>query len=215
LTGIDVVIGRQVERNVLIYSHHDDTLYVEEVTVWMSSLESTRYSSHPVCQIDSFDGALKLFSSSNWYTANSDKSGWSVMYIRPSEQWEVLPSKRNIIIELKLQALSEGKVFGAICLKMHNCTLYRSSAAQWDPGIIQLFIMPWDPGIITATAWGQAVFRGGGNVMTQERHKMGPPVIKPSSLSQGQEQAQDAVSSIQAQRNTETVGNRESPSSSR
>ena len=32
----------------------------------------------------------------------------------------------------------------------------------------------WDPGIITATAWGQAVFRGGDNVTTQTWPKKSP-----------------------------------------
>lgn len=129
LTGIDVLIGGQLERNLSIYNPYDDTLYVEEVSVWMSSLESTRYSSHLVCQLGPFDGALELSSSrSNWYTASSEEFGWPVVNIRPSEQWEVLPSKRNTVIELKLQAVSEGKVFGAICLKLRNCTLSTTHA---------------------------------------------------------------------------------------
>jgi hypothetical protein len=33
--------------------------------------------------------------------------------------------------------------------------------------IILVLIRPWDPGITPATAWRQAVFRGGGNVTTQ------------------------------------------------
>ncbi|OEL23947.1 hypothetical protein BAE44_0015033 [Dichanthelium oligosanthes] len=142
LTGIDVVIGGQLERNLSIYNPYDDTLYVEEVAIWMSSLESTRYSSHLVCQLGSFDGALELSSSSsNWYTASSDEFGWPVIYIRPREQWEVLPSKRNTIIELKLQALSEGKVFGAICLKMRNCT----------PGAMHTFVTPIELEVHTRT----------------------------------------------------------------
>lgn len=129
LTGIDVLIGGQLERNLSIYNPYDDTLYVEEVSVWMSSLESTRYSSHLVCQLGPFDGALELSSSrSNWYTASSEEFRWPVVNIRPSEQWEVLPSKRNTVIELKLQAVSEGKVFGAICLKLRNCTLSTTHA---------------------------------------------------------------------------------------
>ncbi|XP_062216630.1 uncharacterized protein LOC133916800 [Phragmites australis] len=123
LTGIGVVIGGHLERNLSIYNPHDDTLYVEEVAVWMSSLESTRQSSHIVCQLDPFDGPLELTSSSsNWYTASSPEFGWPMIYIRPSEQWEVHPSKSSTVVELKLQALSEGKVFGAICLKLRNCT---------------------------------------------------------------------------------------------
>jgi hypothetical protein len=37
----------------------------------------------------------------------------------------------------------------------------------------------WDPGISTATAWGQAVFRGGGNVMTHVCHGISPLDISP------------------------------------
>ncbi|CAL4921150.1 unnamed protein product [Urochloa decumbens] len=141
LTGIDVAIGGQLERNLSIHNPYDDTLYVEEVAVWMSSLESTRYSSHLVCQLGPFDGALELSSSSNWYTGSSAAFGWPVIYIRPSEQWEVLPSKRNTVIELKLQALSEGKVFGAICFKMRNST----------PGTVHTFVTPIELEVHTRT----------------------------------------------------------------
>jgi hypothetical protein len=142
LTGIDVVIGGQLERNLSIYNPYDDTLYVEEVAVWMSSLESTRYSSHLVCQLGSSDGALELSSSgSNWYTASNEEFGRPVVYIRPSEQWEVLPSKSNTVIELKLQAVSEGKVFGAICLKLRNCT----------PSTVRTFVIPIELEVHTRT----------------------------------------------------------------
>lgn len=142
LTGIDVVIGGQLERNLSIYNPYDDTLYVQEVAVWMSSLETTRYSSHLVCQLGPFEGALELSSSSNnWYTASSEEFGWPAIYIRPSEQWEVLPSKRNNVIDLKLQALSEGKVFGAICLKLHNCT----------PGTMHTYVIPIELEVHTRT----------------------------------------------------------------
>jgi hypothetical protein len=43
------------------------------------------------------------------------------------------------------------------------------------------FRMQWDPGIIPATAWGQAVFRGAGNVMTWRRAERSPMTeAKPS-----------------------------------
>ncbi|XP_062210141.1 uncharacterized protein LOC133911763 isoform X2 [Phragmites australis] len=123
LTGIDAVIGGHLERNLSIYNPYDDTLYVEEVAVWMYSVESTRQSSHIVCQLGPFDGALELASSSsNWYTSSSAEYGWPMIFVRPSKQWEVLPSKSSTVVELKLQALSEGRLFGAICLKLHNCT---------------------------------------------------------------------------------------------
>ncbi|KAL6645444.1 hypothetical protein ACP70R_017052 [Stipagrostis hirtigluma subsp. patula] len=142
LTGIDVLIGGHLERNLSIYNPYDDTLYVEEVAVWVSSLESTQQSSHIVCQLGPFDGALELTSSSsNWYTASSADFGWHMLYVRPSEQWEVLPSKRSTIVELKLQARSEGKMFGAICLRLRNCAT--------DP--VETFVIPIDLEVHTRT----------------------------------------------------------------
>ncbi|WVZ88118.1 LOW QUALITY PROTEIN: hypothetical protein U9M48_034669 [Paspalum notatum var. saurae] len=75
VTGIDVAIGGQLEMNLSIYNPYDDSLYVDEVAIWMSSLESTRYSSHLVCQLGPFDGALELPSSSSWYAASSEEFG--------------------------------------------------------------------------------------------------------------------------------------------
>ncbi|KAF7040958.1 hypothetical protein CFC21_050816 [Triticum aestivum] len=123
LTRMDVVIGGHLEKNLSIYNPFDDSLYVEEVAVWMSASESTKQSSHVVCQLGPLDEAVELTSlSSNWHTASSTEFGWPVIHIRPSEQWEVLPSESSTVIELKLQPISEGKVFGAIYMKLRNHT---------------------------------------------------------------------------------------------
>jgi hypothetical protein len=142
LTGIDIVVGDFLERNLSIYNPYDDTLYVEGVAVWMSSLESVRQSSHIFCQLGHSDGALELSSlNSNWYTASNAESGRPMIYIRPSEQWEVLPSKSSSTVELKLQALSVGKVFGAISLKLRNCTA----------GTMDTFVIPIELKVQTRT----------------------------------------------------------------
>jgi hypothetical protein len=44
---------------------------------------------------------------------------------------------------------------------------------------VVLIIRPWDPGIVTATTWGEVVFRGSGNVMTQRWAKGSPKAIEP------------------------------------
>ncbi|KAL6867256.1 hypothetical protein ACP4OV_015280 [Aristida adscensionis] len=142
LTGIDVVIGGHLERNLSIYNPYDDTLFVEEVAVWMSSLESTRQASHIVCRLGPSDRALELTSSSsNWYPARSSEFGQPMIYVRPSEQWEVLPSKSSTVIELKAQALSQGKVFGAIYMKLRTCTA--------DP--VDTFVIPIELEVHTRT----------------------------------------------------------------
>uniref|UniRef100_A0ACD5TV38 Uncharacterized protein n=1 Tax=Avena sativa TaxID=4498 RepID=A0ACD5TV38_AVESA len=125
LTKMDVVLGGHLEKNLSIYNPFDDSLYVDEVAIWMSSseTESTKQSAHVVCQLGPFDEAVELTSlSSNWHSASSTEFGWPMFHIRPSEQWEVLPSKSSNVVELKLQPISEGKVFGAIYMKLSNCT---------------------------------------------------------------------------------------------
>jgi hypothetical protein len=112
LTRMDVVLGGHLEKNLSIYNPFDDALYVEEVAVWMSSFESAKQSSHVVCQLGPIDEGVKLTSlSSNWHTSSETEFGRPLFHIRPSEQWE-----------LKLQPISEGKVFGAIYMKLRNCT---------------------------------------------------------------------------------------------
>uniref|UniRef100_A0A0E0K9T6 Uncharacterized protein n=1 Tax=Oryza punctata TaxID=4537 RepID=A0A0E0K9T6_ORYPU len=123
LAGMDVIIGGRLERNLSIFNPFDDSLYVEEVAVWMSSFQGTKQSSHIVCQLGPFDESLEFTSlRSNWYTASSTEFGLPMIHIRPSEQWEVLPTQSSTVVELKLQPLSEGMVFGAICMKLRNCT---------------------------------------------------------------------------------------------
>lgn len=123
LTRMDVVIGKHLEKNLSIYNPFDDSLFVDEVAVWMSAFEGAKQSSHVVCQLGPLDEAVELTSlSNNWYTASSTEYGWPMLHIRPSEQWEVLPSKSSTVIELKLQPISEGKVFGAIYMKLRNHT---------------------------------------------------------------------------------------------
>ncbi|EEC74649.1 hypothetical protein OsI_10299 [Oryza sativa Indica Group] len=123
LAGMDVITGGRLERNLSIFNPFDDSLYVEEVAVWMSSFQGTKQSSHIVCQLGPFDESLEFTSlSSNWYTASSTEFGLPMIHIRPSEQWEVLPTQSSTVVELKLQPLSEGMVFGAICMKLRNCT---------------------------------------------------------------------------------------------
>uniref|UniRef100_A0A0D9VQG5 Uncharacterized protein n=1 Tax=Leersia perrieri TaxID=77586 RepID=A0A0D9VQG5_9ORYZ len=122
LTGMDVIIGGRLERNLSIFNPFDDSLYVEEVAIWMSSFQGTKQSSHVVCQLGPFDESLEFTSSSsNWYTASGAEFGLPI-HIRPSEQWEVLPTKSSTVVELKLQPLSEGMLFGAVCMKLRNCT---------------------------------------------------------------------------------------------
>uniref|UniRef100_J3LKR4 Uncharacterized protein n=1 Tax=Oryza brachyantha TaxID=4533 RepID=J3LKR4_ORYBR len=126
LTGMNVIIGGRLERNLSIFNPFDDSFYVEEVAIWMSSFQGTKQSSHIVCQLDPSEESLEFTSlSSNWYTASSTDFGLPMVNIRPSDKWEVLPTESSTVVELKLQPLSEGMVFGAISMKLRNCTSNR------------------------------------------------------------------------------------------
>ncbi|KAG8097130.1 hypothetical protein GUJ93_ZPchr0013g35276 [Zizania palustris] len=86
LTGMDVIMGGHLERNLSISNPFDDSLYVEEVAIWMSAFEDTKRSSHIVCQLGPFDESLESTSlSSKWYATSSIEFGWPMVQIRPEE----------------------------------------------------------------------------------------------------------------------------------
>ncbi|CAN6274112.1 unnamed protein product [Urochloa humidicola] len=99
-------------------------------------------------------------------------------------------------------------------MKLHTCkmqeaqenpnlnkySLYKvvaSSRRQWDPGIT-CYDAVWKQLMNTATAWGQAVFHEGGNVMTHRRPRRSP---KRSGPGEAQVAAQVQEKSIQERNN--------------
>jgi hypothetical protein len=111
--------------------------------------------------------------------------------LHDSATWSVLPeaahsSKQQIFI-----VYSAHKSFpsGCVCFRSDKrgfCRWNNTAICQELFLVILAMNRPWDPGIIMATAWGQDVFRGAGNVMTHVWPRRSPvclsqlPKMKPT-----------------------------------
>jgi Transmembrane protein 131-like N-terminal len=117
LVGINLHVNDVLTKALSIHNPFEESIYVEEVVVWMSALESVSQSNHAVCQL-----SMSATSSSEveWFSMGNDWYGLPRVDFRPISSWEILPKDGDGIVELRLQADSQGEVFGAICMKLRT-----------------------------------------------------------------------------------------------
>ncbi|XP_072980995.1 uncharacterized protein [Typha angustifolia] len=130
LVGFNISTHQGLNRNLSIYNPFDDVLYVDEVSVWVSASESANHSVHTVCRLDASHQAIESsFSLGNkeWHSMSSDEFRLPKLDIRPHKQWEVPPQNTKTVFEINLWPHFEGKVFGAICMKLWNSTADRTN----------------------------------------------------------------------------------------
>ncbi|PPD88824.1 hypothetical protein GOBAR_DD14230 [Gossypium barbadense] len=123
LVNLDIPSSRQLSKNLSLFNPFDETLYVEEITSWISvSLGNSAHHTEAVCSVENFKGynGQSLLGAEDWLVMNSDKYGFPIMAMRPSRKWEINPLSRETIVEIDLSPESEGKVFGAFCMQLQR-----------------------------------------------------------------------------------------------
>lgn len=132
LVGISIPSGKSLTRNLSIYNPFDDVLHVEEVSAWVSLAGQTDQSVHVVCQMDALQQSsteLDYFLTDNkLFRVENSKLVLRWLDIRPQKQWDLSAHKTEPILEMRLWPYTEGKIFGAICLKMWSSTKDRMNA---------------------------------------------------------------------------------------
>ncbi|KAJ7944406.1 Transmembrane protein [Quillaja saponaria] len=138
LIGLQVSPGGKLSKNLSLFNAFDETLYVEEVTAWISvSLEHNNYShqTEAICSINNYQ-----VSGDNFFPTVKDRlvvktgqTGSPVIAMRPHRNWEIGPHSSETIIEVDFSVGFEGKVFGAFCLQ-----LLRSSQDKPDTIMVPL-----------------------------------------------------------------------------
>ncbi|CAL9173971.1 unnamed protein product [Musa hybrid cultivar] len=132
LVGISIPSGKSLIRNLSIYNPFDDVLHVEEVSAWVSLAGQTDQSVHVVCQMDALQQSsteLDYFLTDNkLFRVENSKLVLRWLDIRPQKQWDLSAHKTEPILEMRLWPYTEGKIFGAICLKMWSSTKDRMNA---------------------------------------------------------------------------------------
>ncbi|KAK9040202.1 hypothetical protein V6N11_015376 [Hibiscus sabdariffa] len=123
LVSLDIPSSGQLSKNLSLFNPFDETLYVEEMTSWMSvSLGNSTHHTEAVCSIENFKGynGESLLGAEDWLVMNSDKYGFPLMVMRPSRKWEINPHSSETIIEIELSFESKGKILGAFCLQVRR-----------------------------------------------------------------------------------------------
>ncbi|CAL9114208.1 unnamed protein product [Musa textilis] len=132
LVGISIPSSKSLIRNLSIYNPFDDVLHVEEVSAWVSLAGQTDQSVHVVCQMDALQQSsteLDYFVTDNkLFRVENSKLVLRWLDIRPQKQWDLSAHKTEPILEMRLWPYTEGKIFGAICLKMWSSTKDRMNA---------------------------------------------------------------------------------------
>ncbi|RRT82551.1 hypothetical protein B296_00012966, partial [Ensete ventricosum] len=132
LVGISIPSSKSLIRNLSIYNPFDDVLHVEEVSAWVSLAGQTDQSVHVVCQTDALQQSsteLGYFLTDNkLFRVENSKLVLRWLDIRPQKQWDLSAHKTEPILEMRLWPYTEGKIFGAICLKMWSSTKDRMNA---------------------------------------------------------------------------------------
>ncbi|KAE8694037.1 hypothetical protein F3Y22_tig00110788pilonHSYRG00312 [Hibiscus syriacus] len=123
LVSLDIPSSGQLSKNFSLFNPFDETLYVEELTSWMSvSLGNSTHHTEAVCSIENFKGNNGEISlgAEDWLVMNSGKYDLPLMFMRPSRKWEINPQSSETIIEIDLSLESKGKVFGAFCMQLQR-----------------------------------------------------------------------------------------------
>ncbi|KAK8693098.1 hypothetical protein V6N13_070694 [Hibiscus sabdariffa] len=123
LVSLDIPSNGQLCKNLSLFNPFDETLYVEEITSWMSvSLGNSTHHTEAVCSIENFKGSNEenLPGAEDWLVMNSGRDGFPLMVMRPSRKWEINPQGSETIIEIDLSFESTGKLFGAFCMQLQR-----------------------------------------------------------------------------------------------
>ncbi|KAE8699985.1 hypothetical protein F3Y22_tig00110569pilonHSYRG00260 [Hibiscus syriacus] len=123
LVSLDIPSSGQLNKNLSLFNPFDETLYVEEITSWMSvSLGNSTHHTEAVCSMENFKGnnVESLLGAEDWLVMNGGKNGFPLMFMRPSRKWEINPQISETIIEIDLSLESKGKFFGAFCMQLQR-----------------------------------------------------------------------------------------------
>ncbi|XP_043713053.1 uncharacterized protein LOC122661649 [Telopea speciosissima] len=130
LIGLDVSSEGSFGKNLSIHNPFNETLYVQEVTGWVSfSSGSTSYSAEAVCRMDTLRGSDEFsyfLSDIEWLDIRSGEVGLPLMGIKPNGSWKLGPHSSETILEIDFSSCSEGKLVGAFCVQLQSSSQGRT-----------------------------------------------------------------------------------------
>ncbi|KAK7307615.1 hypothetical protein VNO77_40839 [Canavalia gladiata] len=121
LSGVQISPGGRLSKNFSLFNPFDETLYVEEITAWISiSLGHNSVETEAICSVNDFRVFdARLFPTiKDRLVVKSNQFGSPVVAIRPHRNWDIGPHSSETLMEIDITVGFEGKVFGAFCLHL-------------------------------------------------------------------------------------------------
>ncbi|KAG6774003.1 hypothetical protein POTOM_021352 [Populus tomentosa] len=141
LFSLDAPSSGQLSKTFSLFNPFDETLYVKEVSAWISvSQGNILHNTEATCSLEILGGPdeLSLLGVKDWLVVRNVQMGFPLMAMKPQESWEILPRSSGTIMEMDFSFESEGNVYGAICMQ-----LLRSSQDKTDTVMVPLEL-EWD-----------------------------------------------------------------------
>ncbi|XP_059645463.1 uncharacterized protein LOC132287019 [Cornus florida] len=123
LVDPEVYSNGRWNKNLSLFNPFDETLYVEEVTAWISvSLGGTSHLTKAICSIENSQGPNQriLPSVKEWLDVKNGQIGTSQLAMKPHRNWEIGPHSTQTIMEIDFSYNSEGKIFGVLCMQLQK-----------------------------------------------------------------------------------------------
>ena len=130
LSGLEISPGGGFSKNLSLFNPFDETLYVEEITAWLSvPLGHNSVETEAICSKNDFQvlDTLLFPTIKDRLGVKSSEIGSPIVAIRPGRNWEIGPHSSETLMEMDITVGFEGKIFGAFCLH-----LLRSSQNKSD-----------------------------------------------------------------------------------
>ncbi|RDX86864.1 Transmembrane protein, partial [Mucuna pruriens] len=121
LSGVQISPGGRLSKNFSLFNPFDETLYVEEITAWISiSSGHNSVETEAMCRINDiqiFDARLFPTIKDRLVVKNG-QFGSPIVAIRPHRNWDIAPHSSETLMEMDIMVGFEGKIFGAFYLHL-------------------------------------------------------------------------------------------------
>ncbi|XP_020216342.1 uncharacterized protein LOC109800069 isoform X2 [Cajanus cajan] len=121
VSGVQISPGGRLSKNFSLINPFDETLYVEEITAWISiSSGHNSVETEANCRINDFQvfDAWLFPTLKDRLVVKSGQFGSPIVAIRPHRNWDIAPHGSATLMEMDIMAGFEGKIFGAFCLHL-------------------------------------------------------------------------------------------------
>ncbi|KAL3633913.1 hypothetical protein CASFOL_022675 [Castilleja foliolosa] len=121
LGSLEISSSGRWRKKLSLFNPFDEALHVLELTSWIStSPGNTDQNTKSICRVHGIDYSSDhdMSGAKDWLAVERGEGGKPQILLRPHKNWVIGPNRRETIAELDISGRLEGKVVGALCLKL-------------------------------------------------------------------------------------------------